>query len=128
MSTQEKLKQIIARIEKLEEEKSAISSDIKDVFAEAKGFGFDVPVLRITLQRRKMDAAKLEERDHLVETYEAAISGKQLDLFEEPKKEETNETIDQETGEVTEIEDAEEDDEPEIDDEDGDGFEEIDDE
>lgn len=67
------LKSIVERIERLQEEKKAIADDIKDVFAEAKGNGFDTKVLRIILRRRAMDKAKRDEQDALVHTYSKAI-------------------------------------------------------
>lgn len=69
----DQLKSVIARVEKLEEEKSAISADIKDVFAEAKGNGFDVKAIRVIIQARKMDAAEREERETVVDTYKRAL-------------------------------------------------------
>ena len=69
----DQLKSIILRIEKLEEEKAAISDDIKDVFAEAKGNGFDVKALRQILKLRKMDAQEREEEETLLDTYLRAL-------------------------------------------------------
>lgn len=68
-----RLKAVIERIERLEEEKAAIASDIKDVFAEAKGTGFDVKTIRKLIRMRKMDHNKLAEEEALLETYRAAI-------------------------------------------------------
>ena len=68
-----RLKSFIERIEKLEEEKTAIAADIKDVFAEAKGTGFDVKTMRKIIRLRKMDENKLAEEDALLETYRAAV-------------------------------------------------------
>ena len=69
----ERLKSFIERIERLEEEKSAISSDIKDVYAEAKGTGFNGKILRKIVQLRKLDAEKRRENDELTELYKTAI-------------------------------------------------------
>lgn len=69
----EQLRSIVERIEKLEEEKSAIASDIKDVFAEAKGNGYDVKTLRTVVRLRKQDAADREEAEHLLDTYKRAL-------------------------------------------------------
>lgn len=69
----QRLKTFIERIEKLEEEKAAIADDIKEVFAEAKGTGFDVKTMRKIIRLRKMDANKLAEEEALLETYRAAI-------------------------------------------------------
>ena len=68
-----RLKSIIERVERLEEEKAAIAADIKDIFAEAKGTGFDVKTIRKLIRMRKMDHNKLAEEEALLETYRAAI-------------------------------------------------------
>lgn len=68
-----RLKAFVERIEKLEEEKSAVSTDIKDVYGEAKGTGFDVKTLRKLIRLRKMDEEKRREEDELLELYRAAI-------------------------------------------------------
>ncbi|EGP09951.1 hypothetical protein CSIRO_0384 [Bradyrhizobiaceae bacterium SG-6C] len=67
------LKAIIERIEKLEEEKKAISDDIKDVYGEAKGNGFDVKVLRTIIRMRKQDADERQEQETILETYMQAL-------------------------------------------------------
>ena len=77
----DQLRSIIQRIEKLEEEKADIASDIKDIFAEAKGNGYDVKTLRKVIALRKLDAAERDEADHLLHTYCVAL-GMQTDLFE----------------------------------------------
>jgi len=69
----EQLKSIIERIERLEEEKSGIASDIKDVFAEAKGNGYDIKTLRTVIKLRKQDAAEREEAEYLLDTYKRAL-------------------------------------------------------
>jgi uncharacterized protein (UPF0335 family) len=69
----DRLRSIIERIERLEEEKKALSSDIKDIYTEAKSAGYDVPVLRILIKRRAEDASKREEREALLATYLAAL-------------------------------------------------------
>ena len=63
----------IERIERLEEEKKAIADDIKDVFAEAKGNGFDVKALRTVLKIRKQDKDERSEQEAIVETYLQAL-------------------------------------------------------
>ena len=68
-----RLKSLIERIEKLEEEKAAIGSDIKDVYGEAKGTGFDTKTMRKLIRLRKMDEQKRTEEDELLELYRAAI-------------------------------------------------------
>lgn len=82
-STAEKLKQFVARVEKLEEEKSEIAEDIKEVYAEAKALGFEASIIRIIVRRRKEDENKRKEREALVDAYEAAIQGQQLNLFKQ---------------------------------------------
>ena len=69
-------KQILAfiqRVERLEEEKADIASDIKEVYAEAKGNGFDTKILRLIVKRRKQDAAERAEQEALLELYEHQI-------------------------------------------------------
>lgn len=67
------LKSFIERIETLNNDKSAVSGDIREVFAEAKGSGFDPKIMRIIIRRRAMDAAYRNEQDALVDTYSAAL-------------------------------------------------------
>ena len=69
----DQLKSIIERIERLEEEKAAVASDIKDIFAEAKGNGYDVKTLKKVIAERKLDAAERDEREYLLETYKRAL-------------------------------------------------------
>lgn len=69
----EYLRSYIERIERLEEEKKAIADDIKEVFAEAKGNGFDTKTIRQILKIRKTDAAELEEQDYLLDVYKRAL-------------------------------------------------------
>ncbi len=70
----DQLRSIIERVEKLEEEKAAIAADIREVFAEAKGNGYDVKALRQVIKLRKMDMAEREEQDLVLETYLRALS------------------------------------------------------
>lgn len=72
------LKAFIERVENLLEEKAAIASDIRDVFAEAKGQGFDIRALRTIIKMRKQDAAERNEHMALVEIYWGALSGTPL--------------------------------------------------
>lgn len=67
------LKSFVERIERLNEEKSAIAGDIREVFAEAKGNGFDTKALRAVIKRRAADAAELAEHEALVETYSVSL-------------------------------------------------------
>lgn len=67
------LRSFIERVERMNEEKSAISGDIREIFAEAKGNGWDPKIMRIIIRRRKMEAAERQEQDTLVDTYSAAL-------------------------------------------------------
>jgi uncharacterized protein (UPF0335 family) len=68
-----RLKSFIERIERLEEEKAAIASDIKDVYAEAKGTGFDTKTIRKIISLRKLDTEKRREADEMLDLYKSAI-------------------------------------------------------
>ena len=70
---QDQIKAFIERIERLEEEKSAIAGDIKEVYAEAKGNGFDTKVLRKIISIRKQDHAERMEQEALLELYLTAL-------------------------------------------------------
>lgn len=67
------LRQFIERIERLEEEKSAISDDIKDVIGEAKGRGYDTKAIRTIIRLRKKDANERLEEESILQTYMAAL-------------------------------------------------------
>ena len=69
----DQLKAIIERIERLEEEKKTISDDIRDVYAEAKGNGFEVKALRTIVRMRKQDADERREHETILETYLHAL-------------------------------------------------------
>lgn len=69
----ERLKQYIERIERLEEEKSAIGDDIKYVYAEAKSAGFDSKIMRMIVRLRKMASEKRREEEDMLEIYKSAI-------------------------------------------------------
>ena len=70
---EDQLKAIIERIERLEEEKKTISEDIRDVYAEAKGNGFDTKALRSIVRMRKKDADERQEQTMVIETYCRAL-------------------------------------------------------
>ncbi len=72
-AAQGQLKSIIERIERLEQEKSEIAEQIKEVFAEAKGNGFDVKILRKVVRIRKQDRAKRMEEEAILDLYLAAM-------------------------------------------------------
>ena len=74
-TAQTQLKSIIERVERLEEDKAAIMADLKEIFAEAKGNGFDTKILRKVVRLRKQDKAKRQEEDALLDLYLSAIGG-----------------------------------------------------
>lgn len=74
-TAQGKLKSLVERIERLHEERATVMEDIKEVFAEAKGEGFDTAIIRKVIAIRKMDPAKRSELESLIELYITAIGG-----------------------------------------------------
>jgi uncharacterized protein (UPF0335 family) len=69
----DQLKAFVERVERLEEEKKAISDDIRDVYAEAKGNGYDVKSLRVVVRLRKQDVNERKEHEAILETYMHAL-------------------------------------------------------
>ena len=69
----DQLTQFIERIGRLEEEKRALMADIRDVYSEAKGTGFEPKIMRQLVKMRAMDRELLQEQDELLETYRAAV-------------------------------------------------------
>jgi len=69
----DRLRSLIERIERLEEERKALGSDIKDIFAEAKSAGFDVKVIRQLIMIRKKEPADVEEAETLLDLYRRAL-------------------------------------------------------
>jgi uncharacterized protein (UPF0335 family) len=69
----EQLKAVVERVERLEEEKKAISDDIKDVYAEAKAHGFDTKALRTIVRLRKQNSDERKEQEAILETYMHAL-------------------------------------------------------
>ncbi|MFY9829024.1 MAG: DUF2312 domain-containing protein [Rhodoplanes sp.] len=67
------LKAVVERIERLEEEKKAIADDIRDVYAEAKGNGYDIKALRAIVRLRKQDKTERQEHEAILETYMHAL-------------------------------------------------------
>ena len=67
------LKSVIERIERLEEDKRGISEDIREIYAEAKGNGFDPKILRQIIRLRRMTEADRRERESLLNTYKSAL-------------------------------------------------------
>lgn len=72
-AAQGRLRTIIERLERLEEEKAAAAADQKEVFAEAKGEGYDVKILRKVIRLRKQDKAKRQEEDSILDLYLSAL-------------------------------------------------------
>ncbi len=69
----DRLRSLVERIERLEEERKALGNDIKDIFAEAKSAGFDVKVLRQLIRLRKQEPAEIEEQESLLDVYRRAL-------------------------------------------------------
>jgi uncharacterized protein (UPF0335 family) len=69
------LKSLVERIERLEEDKASVAGDLKEVYAEAKGEGFDTKIIRKVIRLRKSDVAKRQEEEALIELYITAIGG-----------------------------------------------------
>ena len=69
----EALEQYVSRIEKLEEEKKALSEDIKQIYAEAKATGFDIKILRKIIQLRKIEEHDRKEQEELLDLYKMAL-------------------------------------------------------
>ena len=69
----ERLRSFVDRIERLEEEKAALAGDIREVYSEAKGTGYDVKVLRQVIRLRKMDKTDRAEQEAVLDTYMRAL-------------------------------------------------------
>jgi len=69
-----RLNSLIERIERLEEEKKGIQSDIRDIYAEAKGVGFDVKIMKAIIKLRKMNQADRDEQEAMLEVYRRALN------------------------------------------------------
>ena len=69
----ERLRQLIERIERLEDEKAALAADVREIYAEAKAVGFDAKVMRQIIRLRKMDTADQQEMEALFDTYKHAL-------------------------------------------------------
>jgi uncharacterized protein (UPF0335 family) len=69
----DRLRSFLDRIERLEEEKTGLTADIREVYAEAKGSGFDTKVMRQIVRLRKMDSADRQEQEALLDVYRRAI-------------------------------------------------------
>jgi uncharacterized protein (UPF0335 family) len=71
----ERLRSLVERIERLEEEKLVLAADIREVYSEAKGSGFDVTVMRQLIRLRKMDNDDRSEMEAVLQVYERALEG-----------------------------------------------------
>ena len=69
----DRLRSFIERIERLEEEKSTLSEDIKEVYSEAKGTGFDIKIMRQIIRLRKMEAGDRSEMEEILDVYKRAL-------------------------------------------------------
>ncbi|MCX5614421.1 DUF2312 domain-containing protein [Bombella saccharophila] len=69
----DRLRSIIERVERLEDERKALGSDIRDVFTEAKSAGFDVKVIKQLLKLRKQEPAEVEEQETILDAYRRAL-------------------------------------------------------
>lgn len=74
-ATQEKLRQFVARIERLEGEKAELAADIREVYAEVKSFGLDPKIMRKVIALRKLEAAERSEQEALTEIYLDVVEG-----------------------------------------------------
>ena len=72
-TAREKLRQTVARIERLEEEKAEVANQIKEVYGEAKAFGYDTKALRKAISLRKMDRSEREEQEAILDVYLLAL-------------------------------------------------------
>ncbi len=70
---QERLRSFVDRIERLEEERATVSADIREVYSEAKGNGFDPKIIRRVIRLRKMEENQRQEEEYLLDTYLAAL-------------------------------------------------------
>ena len=69
----DQLRSLVERVERLEEEKAALSADIREVYSEAKGVGFDTKILRQVVRLRKLDRADRQEQEAILDLYLAAL-------------------------------------------------------
>jgi uncharacterized protein (UPF0335 family) len=69
----DRLRSFLERVERLEDEKAALSADIREIYAEAKAVGFDTKIMRQVLKLRKMELADRQEQAHLLELYKRAV-------------------------------------------------------
>ncbi len=75
------LRSFVERVERLLEEKSALTADIREVYAEAKGQGFDTKIMRKVVALRKLDKADRQEQEAILDLYMSALEGRRGDMF-----------------------------------------------
>jgi uncharacterized protein (UPF0335 family) len=81
----EQLLSVVQRVERLHEEKKGLENDIRDVFAEARGNGFDVKAIKEIVKLRRLDQGELDEMQAIIDTYLRAISEAERDCVTQPK-------------------------------------------
>ena len=69
----DRLRSFVERIERLEEEKAALAADIREVYSEAKGTGFDIKIIRQIIRLRKMDVSDRQEQEDMLDIYKQAL-------------------------------------------------------
>ena len=69
----EQLRSFVERVERLEEERSALTADIREVYSEAKGLGFDAKIMRQVVRMRKLDKADFQEQEAMLDLYLSAL-------------------------------------------------------
>ncbi len=69
----EQLRSLVDRVERLEEERSALTADIREVYSEAKGMGFDTKIMRQVVRMRKLDKADFQEQEAMLDLYLSAL-------------------------------------------------------
>jgi len=70
----DRLRSFVERIERLEEEKAALAADIREVYSEAKGTGFDVKIIRQVIRLRKLDVSDRQEQEEILDLYKRALN------------------------------------------------------
>lgn len=96
--TDDKLKSIVSRVERLMDERDGLAADIRDIYAEAKGHGYVPKILRKVIQRRRMDPDRRAEEDSFQELYEAALDAPTRRVVELAKQGKSAREIEAETG------------------------------
>jgi uncharacterized protein (UPF0335 family) len=86
----DQLKSFISRVERLEEEKGALAADIREVYSEAKGTGFDTKIMRRVVQLRKLDKADFQEQEAMLDLYLSAMDMRGTPLGEYASKQEAH--------------------------------------